>query len=119
MKIASKVITSVVIVATFAAFCTALISNRYSSKAMEESLLKARQNQLVSLRDVTKQLLNQYFSSLENQLINMAQSEIFSDATQFFSFSFSFSFSFKAYSFFVGRKNRDRQKALVGQFRVQ
>ncbi|OZG73556.1 hypothetical protein BTA51_11170 [Hahella sp. CCB-MM4] len=103
MKIASKVITSVVTVATLAAFSTAIILNMYASKAMEDSLLTARSDQMVSLRNVTKQSLNQYFSSLENQIINMAQAKILTDATQLFSSSF------KAYSFFVGRKDRDSQ----------
>ncbi|WP_020409480.1 methyl-accepting chemotaxis protein [Hahella ganghwensis] len=105
MKIASKVITSVVTVATLAALSTAAILNLYSSKAMEDSLLTARSDQMVSLRNVTKQSLNQYFDSLENQIMNMAQSKIIMDASQLFSSSF------KAYSFFVGRKDRDSQIA--------
>ncbi len=77
---------------------------------MQDSLFDARSDQMVSLRNLTRNNVQQYFSSLEKQILNLSQSQAIIDASR------DFSGSFKSFSFFVGRKDREGQKQVIREY---
>ncbi|MCE0495609.1 methyl-accepting chemotaxis protein [Vibrio salinus] len=110
MNIGSKFILSIVSIATLAVASTAIVIASLSSDKTEDVLLDARRDQMISLRNVATEILQQYFTSLENQILSISQQQAVIDATR------NLSSSYKPFAFFVGRNDRQGQKNKLRQY---
>ncbi|CAG9000279.1 MAG: hypothetical protein CENE_02273 [Candidatus Celerinatantimonas neptuna] len=104
MKIGSKFIFGIVIIATLAVISTAGVIGVVSLNKTENVVREARQDQMISLRNVAQKIVNQYYNSLENQILSASQQQIVREAIR------NLSSSYKPFPFFVGRKDRDGQR---------
>lgn len=113
MNIGSKFILSIVSIATLAVASTAAVIATLSSVKTEEVLLEARQDQMISLRNVATQIVQQYFESIGDQVLSISQQQAVIDATR------NFSTTSKSFPFFVGRKDREAQRAHLANYYSQ
>lgn len=104
MKIGSKFILGIVIIATLAVISTAGVIGVVSLNKTENVLLEARRDQMISLRNVAQKIVYQYYNTLENQILSASQQQIVQEALR------NLSSSYKPFPFFVGRKDRDGQR---------
>lgn len=80
MNLKSKITLVVVLLCSLPLLISAIITNSIASKQASDSLENITEHHLVSLRDVKKRQIEDYFAVIRNQLLNLSSSELVSDA---------------------------------------
>jgi len=89
-----------------------ILSNSIASQKSKSALKEASEQRLMILRDVKRQLIEDYFDTVTNQLLNLAASDPVSDAVV------EFSQATKTYAFETDQLNRSSITKQVKQFYV-
>lgn len=110
MKIVSKLTLNIIVIAIIATVSTAAVIASASLKRMEEGLLKARFDQMSSLRNVTETALSQYFDTVKNQLLFYSQQNTAIEAAD------RLQKGFKYHAFFVDKDKRPEQIQTVKDY---
>ena len=85
MKLKLKITLVAVMLCALPLLISAVISNSIASKQANIALEDAAKQRLISLRDVKKRQIEDYFAVIKNQLLNLSNSEMISDAVSDFS----------------------------------
>ncbi|WP_150137520.1 methyl-accepting chemotaxis protein [Candidatus Enterovibrio escicola] len=97
MRIAIKIKTAIILTSIFAVIATALLLTVTASKTSSSALEQQVKNQLISVREAKRSEIESYFSNIQKQLINLANSTMTEDAMSQFVESFqSIQFETKA-----------------------
>lgn len=110
MKIKQKVTIAAIMLAIVPILISTILTNFIATNESNNALRELTQERLVSLRNVKKNQIEDYFSSIENQLINLADSAMIAEALD------AFSISAQSYARDTGKFDKTNLRQSVKQY---